>query len=177
MSWALIALGAVAVVGGVAAAIGSTLPRDHVATVRARFAASPAAVWAIIADPLSAASWRGDVKKVVALPDRNGQKSWSEETGNGTVTYVLAVSDPPRAMTTRIVDEALPFGGQWEFVLQASQQGSELTITERGFVKPALFRFMARYIFGYTSTARDYLVALGVKLDEQTTPEIVSAGR
>jgi len=177
VSWALVALAAIAVVAGIAIAIGATLPRDHVATVRASFAAPPTAVWAIIADPLSAASWRGDVKKVVALPDRDGLKSWSEETGNGAVTYVLAVSDPPRAMTTRIVDDALPFGGRWEFVLQASPQGSELTITERGFVKPALFRFMARYVFGYTSTMRDYLVALGVKLGERTIPEVVSTGR
>ena len=177
MSWALVALGAIAVVAGVAVAIGSTLPRDHVATVRARFSASPVAVWAVIADPLSAATWRPAVKKVVALPDRDGQKSWSEETGNGTITYVLVGSEPPRTMTTRIADGALPFGGQWEYVLQASQQGSELAITERGFVKPALFRFMARYVFGYTSTMQDYLVALGVKLGERTTPEVVSTGR
>jgi len=100
-----------------------------------------------------------------------------EESGSGKVSYVMAEWDPPRRMTTRITSDDLPYGGQWEFTLAPAGSGTLLTITERGFVKPALFRFMARTFFGFTSTLEGYHRALGAKLGETATPEVVASGR
>ena len=174
---ALVALAVVVAIVLAIVGVGSALPREHVATVRARFAASPHATWMVISDPLGASTWRTDVKSIEALPDRDGRRAWREVSGSGTVTFVLAETTPERAMVTRIADDDLPFGGQWEFALHQSGAGSELTITERGFVKPALFRFMARYVFGYTSTMKGYLIALGARLGEQVSPEVMVSGR
>jgi hypothetical protein len=155
---------------------GSRLPRDHVAAVRATYAAPPETVWALIADPDAAPAWRKDLKSVERRPNVAGRESWAEVTSSGTVIYELAESVAPTRRVTRIADESLPFGGQWEYDLSPAGSGTILTITERGFVKPAPFRFLARYVFGYTATMRDYLVALGARLGERVEPVVVASG-
>lgn len=177
MAWILVPVALIVVIAIVAIGVGNALPRDHVATVRIRLAASPATVWAILDDPLSAGVWRKDLKSVSALPDVDGRRSWREVASFGTITYVLDESTPFRSRTTRIADENLPFGGQWELTLASDGSGSVLTVTERGFVGPALFRFMSRYVFGYASTLKDYLTALAAHLNEKATPEVVASGR
>lgn len=177
MIWALTALGVVlALVLGIVA-FGSTLSREHLATVRITLAASPSSVWALISDPINAGSWRKDVKKVEALPDRDGRRAWREVSGNGAITFVLAASVAERSMVTRIDDNELPFGGQWEYALERTGNATVLTVTERGVVKPALFRFMSRYVFGYTSTMEGFLAALAIRLGETAAPEVLASGR
>jgi len=176
MITALLVFGVLVAIVIIALAIGASLPREHVATVKARYAANPAAVWAVIGNPLAASSWRKDVKKIETLPDRDGNKTWKEHSSSGAVTFVLTESIAERRMVTRIGDDSLPFGGQWEFDLQPTGTGSELTISEHGFVKPAFFRLMARFVFGYTGAMEAYLTALGAKLGERVSPTIVAAG-
>ena len=177
MKWILIAVGLLVVLIALGGFVGSRLPRDHVATVRAKYRARPEAVWAVIGDPGKAMEWRKDLKSIEPLPAVDGKVAWREVSGAGKVSYVMADWDPPRRMTTRITDDALPYGGQWEFSLTPSEGGTELSITERGFVKPALFRIMARLFFGFTSTLEGYHRSLGGKLREAVTPEVVAAGR
>ena len=178
MPWAaiFIAIGAVVALVVIAIIIGSNLPREHVAVVRARYAAAPTAVWALLSDPSAAPSWRKDVKRVEKIHDINGHSAWKEESGFGLITYELVESTEGVSRTTRIADETLPYGGQWEFRLSAAGTGTELVITERGFVKPALFRFMSRYLFGYTGTLKGLMTELGAKLGESDEPEVLQAG-
>ena len=42
-------------------------------------------------------------------------------------------------------------------------------ITEDGYVNNPLFRFMARFFFGYASTLDSYMKSLGEKFGEQVT--------
>jgi len=177
MKWILVVLALLTGVVALAALVGSRLPRDHVATVRARYKAGPEAVWGVIGDPGRAKEWRKDLKSVEVLSGAEGKVVWREESGTDKVNYVMADWDPPRRMTARITSDDLPYGGQWEFSLVPSSEGTELSITERGFVKPALFRLMARYIFGFTSTLEGYHRALGAKLGESVSPEVVVSGR
>jgi hypothetical protein len=44
-----------------------------------------------------------------------------------------------------------------------------MRITEDGYVSNPLFRFMARFVFGYTSTVDSYMKSLGEKFGEQVT--------
>ena len=50
-----------------------------------------------------------------------------------------------------------------------------MTITESGVIHNPLFRFLARFLFGYTGTADAYLRALGAKHGESVTPGVVRA--
>ena len=114
MKWALIAGGVIVSLIVLVVIIGALLPRDHVATVSARIAATPDAVWDMITDVASHPSWRSDVQRVEALPSTTTGASWREHSKNGALTMVVDRADAPRHLITRIADKGLPFGGQWE---------------------------------------------------------------
>lgn len=69
--------------------------------------------------------------------------------------------DPPRRLVGRIVDTGAPFGGSWTYQVTPVDGGSRVSVTEDGWVSNPIFRFMARFVFGYHSTLDSYLRALG----------------
>ena len=68
--------------------------------------------------------------------------------------------------------ENLPFGGTWSYPISAEANGSRVRITERSEIKNTLFRFLARFVFGYTGTMEVFLICenLGEKFGEPITP-------
>src|SRR5829696_5475559 len=123
MKWALITLGIITAVVLVVVGIGALLPREHVATLSARVAAPPIAVWAAITQPEAFATWRPDVRRVEMLTSAAGGPSWREHTRNGTLTMVIEGAEPPRRVTARILDENLPYGGRWEYEISPEGAG------------------------------------------------------
>jgi len=170
MKWAILIVGVLAALVAVMAVVGAMLPRDHHATRKARFHVSPAALFAVLAGP---PDWRTGVKSYGELPDREGKKLWWEEdTHRQKVTYELVESKPPERLVTRIAQPGLPFGGGWTFEISPlTGGGSELRIRENGEIYNVIFRFMARFIFGYTGTIETYLRDLGVKFGEPVAIE------
>jgi uncharacterized protein YndB with AHSA1/START domain len=177
MKWVLI-IGAV-VVGFVLVIvlIGALLPRDHVASVTAKIAAPPAAVWSAIVQPDAFPTWRGDVRRVEMLTSTATGPSWREYTRNGTLTMGIEQSEPPRRVVTRILDQNLPYGGVWEYdIAPDGANESRVTITERGWVSNPLFRFVSRFVMGQTSSMDGYLRSLGKHFGAEPTPTVVSTG-
>ena len=75
--------------------------------------------------------------------------------------YAVERVDPPRELVLRIADERLPYGGTWTFRLSpAGDGGSDLAITEDGFIENLAFRTMARFVFGYEATMNGFLTDL-----------------
>lgn len=164
MRWTLIAAATIAAALALAALIGWRLPRAHRASREQVMAATPESIWAAITDVEAFPSWRTDVKTVRRLPDREGRRAWVEDGGSGKITFVVERSDPPRLLVTRIADPDLPFGGTWTYeITPAAQGGARLRITEDGEIYNPLFRFMARFIFGYEATMASYFAALETK--------------
>ena len=164
MRWILLAVVTIAAAVAVAALIGWRLPSSHRASREVMMAATPESIWAAITDVEAFPSWRTDVKTVRRLPDREGRRAWVEDGGSGTITFVVERSDAPRLLVTRIADPDLPFGGTWTYEITPAPQGSRLRITEDGEIYNPLFRFMARFIFGYEATMASYFAALETKL-------------
>lgn len=160
MKWLLIALLLLASIGALAAFVGSRLPRAHTSSRKATFTVPPAAVWAAITNVDAFTSWRSDVKKIERLPDREGRAVWVEEGRSGRITLAAERSDPPRLLVLAVADPDLPFGGTWTYEIAPAPGGSTLTITENGEIYNPMFRFMARYIFGYEGTISTYMAAL-----------------
>lgn len=171
-----VVIGGLSVLIGAAAAVGSTLPREHVVTVYATLAASPDSVWRVISDPLSAPTWRRNLTRVEIIDPSGDRVRWREFEGSEAVTYEIELAVPPSRLVTRIVDDDLPYGGRWEYEIEPAGTGTTVTITERGYVTPAAFRFMARYILGYDTTLRSYLKQLGDHFGESVTPETRTPG-
>ena len=58
-----------------------------------------------------------------------------------------------------------PSAGPGRMRIAPTASGSTLTITEHGEIYNPVFRFVARYVQGYTATIDNYLRALHAKLD------------
>lgn len=153
-----------AAAGALAALVGSRLPRTHVASREGTFPVPPEAVWSTITNIDAFPSWRGDVKRIQRLPDRDGRPVWIEETRSGKMTLATDRMEAPRMLVLRIADPDLPFGGTWTYEITPAPAGSRLTITENGEIYNPLFRFMARFVFGYEGTIASYMTALEKRL-------------
>ncbi len=170
MKWILLTAAVLVALVALMAVVGALLPRGHVASCVARFKQPRQALWQALTDPAAMPSWRPDVKKVERLPDREGKPVWREIGSHGAITLEVTESSPEARLVTRIADPDLPFGGTWTYELREAGGGSELKITENGEVKNAVFRFMARFVFGHHRTMQTYLEALGRKLGEDVVP-------
>jgi uncharacterized protein YndB with AHSA1/START domain len=167
MKWVLIAAGGLASIVAVIAVVGAFVPRSHVASRTAHLKQRPDSVWQTIADYANAASWRSDVKSVERLPDREGRAVWQEIDSHGQRLPLETLEEiPPRRLVRRIADPTLPFGGTWTIEIEPTGAGCAVTITERGEIKNAVFRFVAHYLMGYTATIESYLKALARKFGE-----------
>jgi hypothetical protein len=151
--------------------IGWLLPKDHTVTREARFHQPPEAVWKAITDIDAMPSWRQGLKGVKYLPDQNGLPAWLETTDSGGIPLQTVVSQPPAKLVVRIADPKLPFGGTWTYEIIAVPSGSNLRIREDGEIYNPLFRFLSRFVFGYSGTIETYLKSLAKKFGEQSQPE------
>jgi hypothetical protein len=164
LKWMLLALLALVALVALIACVGYLLPQGHVASRSARYVQPPEAVFDVIRDVGAAASWRTDLRRVELLPPVDGRVRYREESGSGSLTMEIVETTRPTRMVTRITDPDQPFGGTWTFELVPDEGGTRLTITERGEVYNVIFRALARFVFGHTSTMEGYLAALGRKL-------------
>lgn len=137
--------------------LGSRLPREHKASVSAYVNESCEVVFARITNVEALPQWRKDLKSV----ERVSTHRYRETTSWGPMTYDVAESTPGRRLVTKIVEEpGAPFGGQWTFELEPKDTGCTVRITEDGWVGPAFYRFVTRYVMGEDRTLRAYLDSL-----------------
>ena len=167
LKWLLLVVLALVAVVVVIAAIGYLLPQAHVAARTAHYRHAPDAVFDVISRVGDGASWRPDLKRVELLPPEHGRVRFREVGGSGAITFEVAETSRPTKMVTRIADPDQPFGGTWTFELTPDGAGTRLTITEHGEIYNPIFRTLARFVFGYTSTLDAYLAALTRELDRR----------
>jgi hypothetical protein len=155
----------------IAYAVGAAQPRHHVASRFAVYPRSPDSLWAVITDWEGSPRWREDVSRVERAPDREGRPAWRLITPEGAMTLVIAEEVAPLRMVAIMADTSQGYGGSWTYILAPEGGGTRLTIVERGFIDHPLFRFLARFVFGVTSTADGYLTGLGRHLGTDVTPQ------
>jgi hypothetical protein len=161
MKWVLIIVAVLILFVAVIAIAGMMLPKSHVASRSSRFKQPPQSIWEAITGP---PDWRSDIRSYKNLPPANGHRSWSETDKHGqTIAYESLEEIPPTRLVTRIATENLPFGGTWTHEIKPTSDGCELTVTEAGEIYNPIFRFMARFIFGYNGSIDSYLDSLHKK--------------
>lgn len=176
MKWIWIIGGGLVAVVAIVILVGTLLPRDHVASLTTRIAATPDAAWQAVTNLEGQTSWRTGLQRVEVLPGVDGKPAWREHLADMALTMVIDEAQPPRRLVTRIADTNLPFGGSWEYDIQPDGAGSRVTITERGSVYNPVFRFVSRFVMGHTATIDRYLRDLGGKFGETPTPTAVARG-
>jgi hypothetical protein len=147
--------------------IGWLLPKAHTVTREAQFPEPPEAIWKVITDIEAMPTWRQGLQSVKHLPDKKGLPSWMETSASGTIPFETVASQPPGKLIVRIADPKLPFGGTWTYEITPVAAGSRLRIREDGEVYNPVFRFLSRFVFGYSGTLDAYLKSLERKLAEQ----------
>ena len=169
MKWVIFIAAGLALLAAIVALIGAMLPQDHSATRQARYRQKPEAIYLTLAGPTD---WRSDIKASGNLPDRDGRKQWWEQDSHGhKITYELVEDKMPSRRVTRIADQNLPYGGTWTIDIAPAPDGSVVRITEDGQIHNVIFRFMARFAFGYTSSIEGRLRDLGRRFGEVTAIE------
>lgn len=165
MKWLIFAGGTIFLVIASMAPIGALLPVKHYAARKARFGQAPEAIYSAIAGP---PDWRSDIKASGALPEKNGRKQWWEQDKHGQrIAYELVEDSPPTRRVVRIADAGLPFGGTWTVEIAPEPAGgSTVRIAEAGEVYNVFFRFLSRFVFGYSGSIEGYLRDLGRKFGE-----------
>jgi hypothetical protein len=163
----MIAIAILVFVAAVVVLIGYMLPTHHLASRSSHFRQPPQAVWEVIT---GAPDWRPAVRSWEKLAPRDGRRTWKEidKRGQG-ITYESIEESPPLRLVTRIADPKLPFGGTWTYAIEPEPTGCQVTITEAGEIYNPIFRFMARFVLGYSGAMESYLQALHAKFGE--TPE------
>ncbi|WP_419857839.1 SRPBCC family protein [Candidatus Palauibacter irciniicola] len=171
-----IVIGMLVVIAGLFAVVygvGSSLPQDHVAAVRAGFSASPEEIFATIADYRAYPEWRPSIERVEELPARDGNPAWVMLDATGPLPMELTESEPPTRLVTTILSEGMPFGGRWIYEIEPAAGGATVTVTEEGEVYSAVFRFVSRYIMGHHASASLFLTDLGGRFGEDVTVDVV----
>lgn len=165
MKWLWIALLVGAAALAAIAGVGALLPQEHVISRASHFPQRPQVLWDAIAGP---PTWRPGIKTYQVLPPRNNHRTWKEIDARGTaITYEAIEEVPPVRLITRIADPAFPYGGIWVHEITIQPGGCILQITEKAEIYNPIYRFLARFVFGYSSTIDDYLRALHAKFKEQ----------
>lgn len=152
--------------------IGSLLPRNHVASSSVTLQQPADSVWAVIRDLGGVPRWFSDIKSSERLADSAGVERWLQTMAhNFAMPLEVAESQAPARLVTRIVSPpGAAFGGQWTYQLAAADGGTQVTITEDGWVANPVFRFMTYTLFGVHGTMDHYLAALGARFGEQVEP-------
>ena len=168
MFWILVTVGVLIASVIIATAIGSLLPREHIATRTLTLRQPPQSVWRIVTDFASQPQWHPEMISVERLPDRDGHEIWQEEYPRGMkIPLETVVTESPRHLVRQIASDDLGFGGIWEYsITPTTEGGCQLTVTERGTVSNPLFRFVSKFVFGHTATMEKYMTALANKFGE-----------
>ena len=171
LRWIVVIVGMLVAIALAAVTLGAILPREHRATSRLLLRTPVDTVWAVVRDLERIPAWWTDVKQSRRLPDQNGHEAWQQVLGDGTELPLEVVeSDPPHRLRTVIASTSLPFGGEWIYELTPMDGGTQLTITEDGWVSNPAFRLVSRAM-GHHHTLDQYLGALAARLGEAGRPE------
>ncbi len=161
----LVLIVCVLAIGAAAYVDGRMLPVDHSTSVSGIVDATPAKVYALIANVGEAPSWRHSLQSVKVLPPDDGRDHWIEDLGHGETMNFVAVRSEPVDVSgkgrrdVRLNDPGASYGGTWTYEISpgASANQTSLRITETGFIKPPIYRFMMAHIFGMTRNLDQYM--------------------
>ena len=160
LRWIGVIVAVLVAAGALVYAIGAALPRAHVARVEGVVPMPADAVAARIRGVRDYPRWRPGVT-VDSLGAADGGVSYVETNDGDRIAYTLTEPQPGRRFDTTITDQTLPFGGRWTFDLESQGSSTRVRIEENGVIRDPLYRFFARFVFGYTSSMQGYLRALG----------------
>jgi len=137
--------------------LGRRQPENHVAAIAFVVPSSRATVWAALTDYTAMPKWWPAVKSVRTETRPNGDVvTWTTDPHGNRMGFRTAESAEPSHLVREMVGSEKLFGGTWTYELTTEGSGTRITITERGYIKPPLFRGMAKLFMKPDATMRDF---------------------
>ena len=148
------------IAGVVVYADGTKLPVNHSVSVTGVVQAPPEKVFNLITNVAKASDWRPAVQSVtVLLPDK-GRDHWVEHLAHGQyMTFLATRTEKPIRRDVLLDEPTAPYGGTWTYELSPgpSPNTTSLHITETGFIKPPVYRFLMVHVFRPTHNLDQYM--------------------
>lgn len=160
---------AVLVVGGLWL-YGRSLPREHVASSTVTLVAPADSVYKLLRNFSAHPAWWSDVKSSTRIQGRS-KETWEEDMGPaGTIQMEISREVVGRQFVATILNETQQdWGGEWTYDIVTTGAGTEVTITETGWVESPLFRVGAK-LMGKYRTIDGLLRSLADHFGEVATP-------
>ena len=137
--------------------LGRAQPERHTSRVSFAVPKPRAAVWAALTDYASMPQWWPAVKSIRFETRSDGtQLTINTDKHGQQIAFRTKEEQAPARLVREIVGDELPFGGTWTYELANENGATRLTVTEDGFIKPPLFRAIARYFLGLDTTLKDF---------------------
>ena len=146
--------------GVIVYADGARLPFNHSVSVTGVVSAPQEKVFALITNVAKGADWRPAVKSVTVLKPNEGRDNWVEYLDHGQFMTFLAVrTDTPTRREVLLDDPHASYGGTWIYELSPGPTSATTTlrITETGFIKPPVYRFIMTHVIGPTRNLDQYM--------------------
>jgi len=149
---------------------GRSLPREHVASSTVTLVASSDTVWTLLRNFQSHPEWWSNVKSVTKMTGRR-RESWEEDMGPAGIIQIEVTSEVTgRQLVTTILNETQQdWGGVWTYDVVTTGAGTEVTITEEGWVQSPFFRVISKFT-GKHRTIDSVLRALSDNFGEVASP-------
>lgn len=160
--------------------LGLRLPPDHTARGEIVLSADQLRVFQILADVANYPVWSPVTGVQPLKPDDQGRERWTMRQGR----HAFEITILDRTPTTRIVhqlrDERNVFGGTWTISLSTPtptppHTQTRVTITEQGWIRVPIFRFIMAKFHDPSANLRAHLDALAKHLGQQTTSRRIDA--
>lgn len=165
----LVMVGMFLVLGG-AYLYGSRLPREHVVSSNLLLVAPADTVFKVMRNIEASPSWWNGVVSVERIQGAP-KESWREDMGMmGSIEVEVSKVGPGRMMEVTVLNaEAQGWGGTWYYEVRDTPAGTEVTLTEEGWVEHPIFRTLMQ-IRGKYRTVDSYLLSLGSHFGESASP-------
>lgn len=165
----LIVLGVLIGLVALAAAIGTTLPRNHIAASEIVLPIAPDTVWQVVRNPAALVGTWPELTTAVRVEDAAGRELWDQEVDGFKMRYLVTDPAPWQVITSIQSAPDAVFGGQWEYRVIPESQGTRVRVTEVGWVGNPMFRVMMA-IMGSHRSLDGYLTALGRHFGQEVIP-------
>ena len=146
--------------GAAVYADGAKQPVEHSVSVTGVVDAPQDKVFSLITDVARGSEWRPAVKSVTLLKKDQDRDHWVEHLDHGQfMTFLATKTDPPSRREVKLDEPKASYGGTWIYELAPGPSPSTTTlkITETGFIRPPLYRFMMVRVFGMTRNLDEYM--------------------
>lgn len=139
---------------------GRALPATHETRLDVHVAAPPEKIFALLVDVRAIPRWRASVRRVDPIATEPRIR-FREHGAQGVL--VLEIEDsvaPSKLVLHTAPGQRMAFEGTWTYELSPEDEGTRVTLTERGSVRSPFARIFAAYVLGHRTHVERTLAAL-----------------